>query len=192
MWVVILATLDVLWFKIQQVKASITQLNRDFVKHKTHREESFNVMLERSLGRQSYTLAISEGDLYLRELLPFVCQVKITVLPYRRFWFSEEREYPSYSKLLGRQCSPPPPEASSDNSCILKDMFSTHVACGTVQFNSTTSEGFYSVMIDEVICEEACLHVESCSTLGDVPVGKDLIKPATLDLPPETANTNHA
>ncbi|KAF6153088.1 hypothetical protein GIB67_034810 [Kingdonia uniflora] len=53
------------------------------------------------------------------------------------------------------------------NSCILKDMFGTNVAYGTVQFNTTAPEEFYSVIIDEVIREEACLHVES-RTLGDV------------------------
>ncbi|KAF6143803.1 hypothetical protein GIB67_016724 [Kingdonia uniflora] len=63
--------------------------------------------------------------------------------------------------LLGRRCSPPPPESSSGNSCILKDMFGTNVAYGTVEFNTTAPEGFYSVIIDEVIREEACLYVES-------------------------------
>ncbi|KAF6142108.1 hypothetical protein GIB67_037026 [Kingdonia uniflora] len=62
----------------------------------------------------------------------------------------------------GRRCSPPPPESSSGNSCILKDMFGTNVAYGT---------GFYIVIIDKVIHEEACLYVKSC-TLGDVPVGE--------------------
>ncbi|KAF6134242.1 hypothetical protein GIB67_010041 [Kingdonia uniflora] len=69
--------------------------------------------------------------------------------------------------LLGRRCSPLPPESSSGNSCILKDMFGTNVAYRIVQFNTTTPEGFYRVIIDEVIREEACLNVESC-TLGDV------------------------
>ncbi|KAF6164080.1 hypothetical protein GIB67_017664, partial [Kingdonia uniflora] len=32
----------------------------------------------------------------------------------------------------GRRCSPPPPESSSGNSCILKDMFGTNVAYETV------------------------------------------------------------
>ncbi|KAF6160182.1 hypothetical protein GIB67_016618 [Kingdonia uniflora] len=71
----------------------------------------------------------------------------------------------------GRRCSPPPPESSSDNSCILKDMFGTNVAYRTVQFNTTAPEGFYSVIIDEVICEEACLYAES-RTLGDVSAGE--------------------
>ncbi|KAF6139237.1 hypothetical protein GIB67_007984 [Kingdonia uniflora] len=71
------------------------------------------------------------------------------------------------STSQGRRCSPPPPESLSDNSCILKDMFGTNVAYGIVQFNITTPEGFYSVIIDKVICEEACLYVES-RTLGDV------------------------
>ncbi|KAF6172265.1 hypothetical protein GIB67_024887 [Kingdonia uniflora] len=71
------------------------------------------------------------------------------------------------STSQGRRCLPPPPELSSDNSCILKDMFGTNVAYGTVQFNTTTPEGFYNVIIDEVICKEACLYVKSC-TLGDV------------------------
>ncbi|KAF6155226.1 hypothetical protein GIB67_019752 [Kingdonia uniflora] len=71
----------------------------------------------------------------------------------------------------GRRCSPPPPESSSDNSCILRYMFGTNVAYGTVHFNTTAPEGFYSVIIDEVIREEACLYVES-RTLGDVSAGK--------------------
>ncbi|KAF6153143.1 hypothetical protein GIB67_034865 [Kingdonia uniflora] len=41
------------------------------------------------------------------------------------------------SRAKGRGCSPPPPESSSGNSCILKDMFDTNVAYGTVQFNTT-------------------------------------------------------
>ncbi|KAF6133934.1 hypothetical protein GIB67_040698 [Kingdonia uniflora] len=49
MWAIILATLDALWFNKQQVEASITQLNRDLVKHKTRRDESLTVMLERIL-----------------------------------------------------------------------------------------------------------------------------------------------
>ncbi|KAF6176142.1 hypothetical protein GIB67_023433 [Kingdonia uniflora] len=73
--------------------------------------------------------------------------------------------------LLGRRCSPAPPESSSGNSCILKDMFGTNVAYRTVQFNAIAPEGFYSVIIDEVICEEACLYVES-RTLGDVSAGE--------------------
>ncbi|KAF6136567.1 hypothetical protein GIB67_016023 [Kingdonia uniflora] len=52
----------------------------------------------------------------------------------------------------GRRCSPPSPESSSGNSCILKDIFGTNVAYGIVQFNAIALEGFYS---DEVICEEA-------------------------------------
>ncbi|KAF6158180.1 hypothetical protein GIB67_014974, partial [Kingdonia uniflora] len=59
----------------------------------------------------------------------------------------ESRESP----YGGRRCSPPPPESSSDNSCILKDMFGTHVAYRTVKFNITAPEGFYNVIIDEVI-----------------------------------------
>ncbi|KAF6152487.1 hypothetical protein GIB67_023181 [Kingdonia uniflora] len=73
--------------------------------------------------------------------------------------------------LLGRRCSPPPPESSSGNSCILKDMFDTNVAYGTVQFNTTAPERFYSVIIDEVIREDACLYVES-RTLGDISAGE--------------------
>ncbi|KAF6156403.1 hypothetical protein GIB67_031524 [Kingdonia uniflora] len=72
---------------------------------------------------------------------------------------------------LRRRCSPPSPESSSDNLCILKDMFATNVAYGTVQFNTTAPEGFYSVIIDEVIRQEACLYVES-RTLGDVSTGE--------------------
>ncbi|KAF6140228.1 hypothetical protein GIB67_000276 [Kingdonia uniflora] len=71
----------------------------------------------------------------------------------------------------GRRCSPPPSESLNDNSGILKDMFGTNVAYGTVQFNTTAPEGFYSVIIDEVIYEEACLYVES-RTLGDVSAGE--------------------
>ncbi|KAF6140384.1 hypothetical protein GIB67_013153 [Kingdonia uniflora] len=51
----------------------------------------------------------------------------------------------------GRRCAPPPPESLSGNSCILKDMFGTNVAYGTVQFNIIAPERFYSVIIDEVI-----------------------------------------
>ncbi|KAF6136935.1 hypothetical protein GIB67_025769 [Kingdonia uniflora] len=69
--------------------------------------------------------------------------------------------------VTGRRCSPPPPESSTGNSCILKDMFGTNVVYRTVQFNTTVPEGFYSVIIDEVIFEVACLYVES-RTLGDV------------------------
>ncbi|KAF6143505.1 hypothetical protein GIB67_029674, partial [Kingdonia uniflora] len=69
--------------------------------------------------------------------------------------------------LLGRRCSPRPPESSSGNSCILKDMFGTNVAYGTVQFNTTAPEKFYSAIINEVIHDKACLYVES-RTLGDV------------------------
>ncbi|KAF6161542.1 hypothetical protein GIB67_009421 [Kingdonia uniflora] len=72
----------------------------------------------------------------------------------------------------GRQRSPPPPESSSGNSCILKDRFGTNVAYGTVQFNTTAPEGFYNVIIDKVIREDACLYVES-RTLGDVSAGPD-------------------
>ncbi|KAF6174358.1 hypothetical protein GIB67_027829, partial [Kingdonia uniflora] len=75
------------------------------------------------------------------------------------------------STSQGRRCSLPPPESSNDNSCILKDMFGTNVAYGTVQFNTIAPEGFYSVIIDEVIHEEACLYVES-RTLGDVSAGE--------------------
>ncbi|KAF6176112.1 hypothetical protein GIB67_000206 [Kingdonia uniflora] len=75
------------------------------------------------------------------------------------------------STSQGRRCSPPPPESSSGNSYILKDMFGSNVAYGTVQFNTTTPEGFYSVIIDEVIRKEACLYVES-RTLGDVSAGE--------------------
>ncbi|KAF6142502.1 hypothetical protein GIB67_039466, partial [Kingdonia uniflora] len=71
------------------------------------------------------------------------------------------------SRAKGRRCSPPPPKPSSGNSCILKDMFGTNIAYETMQFNTTTPKGFYSVIIDEVIREEACLYVES-RTLGDV------------------------
>ncbi|KAF6154606.1 hypothetical protein GIB67_010939, partial [Kingdonia uniflora] len=71
------------------------------------------------------------------------------------------------STSQGRRCSPPPPESSSDNSCILKDMFGTNVANGTMQFNTAAPEGFSSVIINEVIREEARLNVES-HTLGDV------------------------
>ncbi|KAF6143428.1 hypothetical protein GIB67_029597 [Kingdonia uniflora] len=71
----------------------------------------------------------------------------------------------------GRRCSPPPPESLSGSSCILKDVFGTNVAYGIVQFNITAPEGFYSVIIDEVIRKEACLYVES-RTLGDVSAGE--------------------
>ncbi|KAF6150276.1 hypothetical protein GIB67_033975, partial [Kingdonia uniflora] len=73
----------------------------------------------------------------------------------------------SSSSASGRRCSPPPLESSSGNSYMLKDMFGANVAYGTVQLNTTAPEGFYSVIIDEVICEEAYLYVES-RTLGDV------------------------
>ncbi|KAF6175005.1 hypothetical protein GIB67_026493 [Kingdonia uniflora] len=36
------------------------------------------------------------------------------------------------STSKGRQCLPPPPESSSCNSCILKDMFNTNVVYRTV------------------------------------------------------------
>ncbi|KAF6161793.1 hypothetical protein GIB67_008554 [Kingdonia uniflora] len=73
--------------------------------------------------------------------------------------------------LEGRRCLLPPLESSSGNLCILKDMIGTNVAYGTVQFNTTVPEEFYSVIIDEVICDEACLYVGS-RTLGDVSAGK--------------------
>ncbi|KAF6136979.1 hypothetical protein GIB67_030743 [Kingdonia uniflora] len=78
---------------------------------------------------------------------------------------------PIASSKSGRRCSPPPPESSSGNSCILKDMFGTNVAYGTMQFNTTAPEGFYSVIIDEVIRENVCLYVES-RTLEDVSEGE--------------------
>ncbi|KAF6170013.1 hypothetical protein GIB67_034405 [Kingdonia uniflora] len=71
------------------------------------------------------------------------------------------------STSQGRRCSPLPPESSSGNSCILKDMFGINVSYGTVQFNTTAPDGFYCVIIDEVVREEVRLYVES-RTLGDV------------------------
>ncbi|KAF6135712.1 hypothetical protein GIB67_028283, partial [Kingdonia uniflora] len=70
----------------------------------------------------------------------------------------------------GRRCSPPPPELSTGNSCILKDMFRTNAAYGTVQFNTTASKGLYGVIIDEVIRKEACLYVDR-HIHGDVSAG---------------------
>ncbi|KAF6134106.1 hypothetical protein GIB67_013503, partial [Kingdonia uniflora] len=56
-----------------------------------------------------------------------------------------EKSMPS---AKGRRCSPLPPESSSGNSCILKDMFGTNVAYRTVQFNTTAPKVFYSTIID--------------------------------------------
>ncbi|KAF6139700.1 hypothetical protein GIB67_017344 [Kingdonia uniflora] len=89
----------------------------------------------------------------------------------RCFNSTSHNRFSNLKRSAGRRCSPPPPESSSDNSCILKDMFGTNVAYETLLFNTTAPKGFYSVIIDEVIHEEVCLYVESC-TLGDVSVGE--------------------
>ncbi|KAF6150671.1 hypothetical protein GIB67_020754, partial [Kingdonia uniflora] len=94
---------------------------------------------------------------------------------YSKSFYSGYSDHPNYmtntesSRAKGRRCSPLPPQSSSGNSCILKDMFGTNVAYGTVQFNTTAPKGFYSVIIVEVIHEDACLYVES-RTHGDVSV----------------------
>ncbi|KAF6168764.1 hypothetical protein GIB67_012162 [Kingdonia uniflora] len=73
----------------------------------------------------------------------------------------------------------PPPDGVRGRNCIMKDMYSGTVAYGSIQFSGVAPEGFYRVIVDEVIHDDVQLFMEG-GTLGDISSGEAVVSHESL------------
>ncbi|KAF6170233.1 hypothetical protein GIB67_038766 [Kingdonia uniflora] len=68
----------------------------------------------------------------------------------------------------------PPPNGVRGRNCIMKDMFGRTIAYKSIQLSGVTPEGFYCVIVDEVILDDVQLFMEG-GTLGDISSGETVV-----------------
>ncbi|KAF6175769.1 hypothetical protein GIB67_035896 [Kingdonia uniflora] len=68
----------------------------------------------------------------------------------------------------------PPLDGVRSRNCIMKDMYGRTVAYGSIQLSGVAPEGFYRVIVDEVIRDDVQLFMKG-GTLGDISSGETII-----------------
>ncbi|KAF6144129.1 hypothetical protein GIB67_004802 [Kingdonia uniflora] len=68
----------------------------------------------------------------------------------------------------------PPPDGVKGRNCIIKDMYGRTVAYESIQLSGVAPEGFYRIIVDEVIHDDVQLLMEG-GTLGDISTGETVI-----------------
>ncbi|KAF6173618.1 hypothetical protein GIB67_022977 [Kingdonia uniflora] len=68
----------------------------------------------------------------------------------------------------------PPPNGARGRNCIMKDMFGKTITYKSIQLSGVAPEGFYHVIVDEVILNDVQLFMEG-GTLGDISSGETVV-----------------
>ncbi|KAF6147599.1 hypothetical protein GIB67_031590 [Kingdonia uniflora] len=68
----------------------------------------------------------------------------------------------------------PPPDGVRGRNCIIKDMYGGTIVYGSIQLSGVAPEGFYRVIVDEVIRDDVQLFMEG-GTLGDISLGETVV-----------------